>query len=106
MAGRSDQSTRLPSHSSRRALRRCDRRLRQPHSGYLLRAPQPKDPPFMSVIELETREVAIETPSTGLWADAWYRLRRNPGAITGFVIIVAIIFIALFAPLLAPSDPR
>jgi peptide/nickel transport system permease protein len=60
----------------------------------------------MSVIELETREVAIETPSTGLWADAWYRLRRNPGAIAGFVIITVIIFVAIFAPLLAPFDPR
>jgi peptide/nickel transport system permease protein len=60
----------------------------------------------MSVIELETREVAIETPSTGLWADAWYRLRRNPGAIAGFVIITVIVFVAIFAPLLAPYDPR
>jgi peptide/nickel transport system permease protein len=60
----------------------------------------------MSVIELETREVAIETPSTGLWADAWYRLRRNPGAITGFVIITVVVFVAIFAPLLAPFDPR
>jgi peptide/nickel transport system permease protein len=60
----------------------------------------------MSVIELETREVTMETPSTGLWADAWYRLRRNPGAIAGFVILVVIIFFAIFAPLLAPSDPR
>jgi peptide/nickel transport system permease protein len=60
----------------------------------------------MSVIELETREVAIETPSTGLWADAWYRLRRNPGAIAGFVIISVIVFVAIFAPLLAPFDPR
>jgi peptide/nickel transport system permease protein len=60
----------------------------------------------MSVIELETREVGIEGPSTGLWSDAWYRLRRNPGAIAGFVLIVAIIFLALFAPLIAPYDPR
>ena len=60
----------------------------------------------MSVIELETREVAIEGPSTGLWSDAWYRLRRNPGAIAGFVLIVMIIFLALFAPLIAPYDPR
>jgi peptide/nickel transport system permease protein len=60
----------------------------------------------MSVIELETREVALETPSTGLWADAWYRLRRNPGAIAGCVIIFVIIFVAIFAPLLAPYDPR
>jgi peptide/nickel transport system permease protein len=60
----------------------------------------------MSVIELEARDVAIETPSTGLWSDAWYRLRRNPGAIVGFVIIAMVVVIAIFAPLLAPFDPR
>jgi peptide/nickel transport system permease protein len=60
----------------------------------------------MSVIELEARDVALETPSTGLWSDAWYRLRRNPGAIAGFVIITALVIVAIFAPLLAPSDPR
>jgi peptide/nickel transport system permease protein len=60
----------------------------------------------MSVIELEAREVAIESASTGLWSDAWYRLRRNPGAIAGFVIIAVIVFVAIFAPLLAPFDPR
>src|SRR5919198_6638976 len=60
----------------------------------------------MSVIELEARDVAFETPSTGLWSDAWYRLRHNPGAIVGFVIIAALVVVAIFAPLLAPSDPR
>jgi peptide/nickel transport system permease protein len=60
----------------------------------------------MSVIELEARDVALETPSTGLWSDAWYRLRRNPGAIVGFVIIAMVVFVAIFAPLLAPFDPR
>jgi peptide/nickel transport system permease protein len=60
----------------------------------------------MSVVELEARDVAFETPSTGLWSDAWYRLRHNPGAIAGFVIVSAIIIVAIFAPLLAPHDPR
>jgi peptide/nickel transport system permease protein len=60
----------------------------------------------MSVIELEARDVAIETAPSGLWSDAWYRLRRNPGAITGFVIIAAVVVIAIFAPLVAPFGPR
>jgi peptide/nickel transport system permease protein len=60
----------------------------------------------MSVVELEARDVAIETGGTGLWSDAWYRLRRNPGAIFGFVIISVLVFVAIFAPLLAPFDPR
>jgi peptide/nickel transport system permease protein len=60
----------------------------------------------MSVIELEARDVAIETAPSGLWSDAWYRLRRNPGAIAGFVIIACVVVIAIFAPLIAPFGPR
>jgi len=60
----------------------------------------------MSVIELEAREVAIETAPSGLWSDAWYRLRRNPGAIAGFVIIACVVVVAIFAPLVAPFSPR
>ena len=60
----------------------------------------------MSVIELEARDVAIETGSTGLWSDAWYRLKRNPGAIVGFCVIVVLVIVAIFAPLLAPFGPR
>jgi peptide/nickel transport system permease protein len=60
----------------------------------------------MSVIELEARDVAIETGPSGLWSDAWYRLKRNPGAIAGFVIIAFVVVIAVFAPLLAPFGPR
>jgi peptide/nickel transport system permease protein len=60
----------------------------------------------MSVIELEARDVAIETAPSGLWSDAWYRLKRNPGAITGFVIMAIVIVIAIFAPLVAPFGPR
>jgi peptide/nickel transport system permease protein len=60
----------------------------------------------MSVVQLEAREVAIETPASGLWSDAWYRLRRNPGAIVGFAILVVLVIVAIFAPLLAPHGPR
>jgi peptide/nickel transport system permease protein len=59
----------------------------------------------MSVVELESREVAMEAPS-GLWKEAWRRLRRNPGAIIGFVLVATFIVIALLAPLLAPYGPR
>lgn len=59
----------------------------------------------MSVAELEAIEVGIEAP-TSLTRDAWSRLRRNPGAIVGAVIVGIFILVAVFAPLLAPSDPR
>ncbi len=59
----------------------------------------------MSILELEERVVEAETQS-GLWRDAWRRLRRNPGAIVGGCVILFFVFVAIFAPLLAPYDPR
>jgi peptide/nickel transport system permease protein len=59
----------------------------------------------VSIAELESREIQLEAP-TGLWRDAWHRLRRNPGAIVGFTLVGIFVLVALFAPLIAPSDPR
>jgi peptide/nickel transport system permease protein len=59
----------------------------------------------VSIAELESREIELEQP-TGLWRDAWFRLRRNPGAVIGFVLVGLFVVVAIFAPLIAPSDPR
>lgn len=37
-----------------------------------------------------------------VWRDAFTRLRRNPAAIAGAVIVVAFLLVAAFAPLIAP----
>ena len=58
----------------------------------------------MSVVELESREIALEAPS-GLWRDAWRRLRRNVGALIGFALVGLFVFVAIAAPLIAPADP-
>ena len=60
----------------------------------------------MSIAEIEAREVQLETPSGGLLSEAFSRLRRNPGAIIGFVLVALFVFVALFAPLIATEDPR
>jgi len=60
----------------------------------------------MSIAELEAREIQLEAPTGGLLRDAWSRLRRNPGAIIGFCLVGAFAVIAIFAPLIAPYDPR
>jgi peptide/nickel transport system permease protein len=60
----------------------------------------------MSVAELEAREVQLEGPTGGLFREAWTRLKKNPAAIVGFVIVVLFVVAAVFAPLLAPFDPR
>jgi peptide/nickel transport system permease protein len=58
----------------------------------------------MSVAEIT--EVSLEqNPPTGLMRDAIRRTMRNPGAIFGVFIIGFFIFVAVFAPLLAPYDP-
>jgi peptide/nickel transport system permease protein len=60
----------------------------------------------MSVAELESREIQLEAPVGGLLSDAWSRLRRNPAAIVGFCLVGAFVVIAIFAPIIAPYDPR
>ena len=42
---------------------------------------------------------------TSLWRGAWRRLRRNPSAIVGAVIVLAFVVIALAAPLLTNFEP-
>ncbi|MGH8932353.1 MAG: ABC transporter permease [Egibacteraceae bacterium] len=58
----------------------------------------------MSVAEAQARELALDERS-GPWRDAWERLRRNPGAIVGAVVLATFVALAVFAPLIAPYDP-
>jgi peptide/nickel transport system permease protein len=60
----------------------------------------------MSIAELEAREVQLEAPTGGLWSEAWQRLKRNPAAIVGFVLVLLFVIAAVFAPLIAPHGPR
>jgi ABC-type dipeptide/oligopeptide/nickel transport system permease subunit len=60
----------------------------------------------VSIAELEGAALALEAPTGGLWRDAWRRLLRNPAAIVGFILVGTFVFVAIFAPLIAPSDPR
>ena len=50
---------------------------------------------------------AYEDDSKGLslWKGAWQRLRRNPTAIVGALIILVFVLVAIFAPLLTPYEP-
>ena len=43
-----------------------------------------------------------EGSGTGLWKDAFRRLRRNPQAIAGAIIIGLFLLVAALAPILAP----
>ena len=50
---------------------------------------------------------AFEEDERGLslWRGAWHRLRRNPTAIVGAVIVLAFVVVAIIAPLLTPYEP-
>ena len=59
----------------------------------------------MSVAQAEARELALEQPA-GLWSDAFDRIKRNPSAIIGAILILVFILTAVFAPLIAPHSPN
>ena len=63
----------------------------------------------MSIAELESREVQLEQKGAGgggLWADAWIRLKRNPGFWIGTALVGFFVLMALLAPVVAPYGPR
>lgn len=41
----------------------------------------------------------------GTWSEIWRRFRKDKFAIIGLVVIVLLVFIAIFAPWIAPHDP-
>jgi peptide/nickel transport system permease protein len=57
-------------------------------------------------VEIESRQIELEESTGGLWREALYRLSRNPSAIVGMVLVGTFVFFALFAPWIAPYDPR
>lgn len=58
--------------------------------------------------ETITGEVKTQTiePREKRWAVLWRRFRRNKLAVLGLVIVLVMVFTAIFAPLIAPSDPK
>ena len=45
-------------------------------------------------------------PASSLWADAWRTLRKNPMFIISAVLIVFIIFVALFPGVMTKQNPN
>jgi len=60
----------------------------------------------MSIAEVEAQELALEASTGGLWSDAFRRLRRNPGAILGAILVSIFIAAAALAPVLAHGGPK
>jgi peptide/nickel transport system permease protein len=60
----------------------------------------------VSVAEVEAQELALEDATGGLWSDAFRRIRRNPGAILGAILVSTFIAAAALAPVLAHGGPK
>ena len=62
----------------------------------------------MSVLTRRQRAEQLNDPdvANSLTREAWRRIRQNPLAIVGGTIIVFFVLIAVFAPVLAPFNPR
>src|SRR5450755_541763 len=48
---------------------------------------------------------ATDAPSRTFIFDVWRRFRRAPGALAGAAIVTLVLLVAVFAPLIAGSDP-
>jgi oligopeptide transport system permease protein len=56
--------------------------------------------------QVDSLEHALEmTPSRSPWQDAWGRLIRNKASVAGMIIILAFVFVMIFARSLAPHSP-
>lgn len=44
--------------------------------------------------------------SASLWTDAWRRLIKNRGSVVGLCLVGFFLFVAIFAPFLAPHNPQ
>ncbi len=48
---------------------------------------------------------ALEPPPRSFAVDVWRRFRKSPGALIGAVVVAIIAIVAIFAPIIATSDP-
>ena len=46
----------------------------------------------------------VVRPSLTYWQDAWYKLRHNPVATVGLILLVIYVLLAIFAPILSQYD--
>jgi len=55
---------------------------------------------------LQERRERIRDRRRRRFRDSWYLIRSNPLTMTGFLIVVILIAVAIFAPLVAPYNPN
>jgi peptide/nickel transport system permease protein len=63
------------------------------------------DLPPASGVPADPGLAAGDVHGSGLWRGAWDRLKHNPTAIVGALIVLVFVVIAIIAPLLTPYEP-
>lgn len=61
--------------------------------------------PASALQQLADARLTNTRPSRSLWSNALRRLRRNKMAMAGIIFLSFLLFVAIFAPLLAPHNP-
>jgi peptide/nickel transport system permease protein len=62
-------------------------------------------PPASGPIGTAEPDILEDTAGVSLWRGAFQRLRRNPSAIFGALIVFAFVLVAILAPLMTPYEP-
>ena len=57
---------------------------------------------FEPLDDAEKQTDVISRPSLTYWQNAWQKLRRDPLAMAGIVVIILMILLAIFGPLIQP----
>ncbi len=66
----------------------------------------PRDPRIVQDAGIALDEAIALTPTPSPYRRAWRRLLRDKPAVVALVFLVALILVAVFAPLVAPYDPN
>jgi oligopeptide transport system permease protein len=57
-------------------------------------------------VDTALQEKVTMRKSASLWTDAWRRLLKNRGSVVGMILVGFFLFVAIFAPFLAPHNPQ
>ncbi|WP_442603756.1 ABC transporter permease [Paenibacillus sp. KN14-4R] len=61
--------------------------------------PPTKPSKFTSVLDVGSHREVIIRPSINYWQDAWRRLKKNPLAMGGLIVLAILFVLAIFAPM-------
>src|ERR1700687_5386478 len=62
--------------------------------------------PTMNESAVSVQQAFAAKKSSSLYQDAWRRLIRNRASVLGLIVVAFFVFVAIFAPLLAPHSPQ